>query len=33
MTWDHLPGMAKIADVSSLLSRHSKRAILEEISK
>lgn len=32
MQWDHLPGTAKIADVSGLRDR-SREAILEEISK
>lgn len=33
MTWDHLPGARKRADVSSLLQRHSRAALLEEIAK
>jgi hypothetical protein len=33
MTWDHLPGEGKVAEVSALLSRHSRRTILDEISK
>jgi hypothetical protein len=33
MTWDHLPGQDKVAEVSALLSRHSRRTMLNEISK
>ena len=33
MTWDHLPGELKLSDVSSLLQRHSRKTILEEIAK
>src|SRR2546423_6568613 len=33
MTWDHLPGANKVGDVSSLVQRHNRRAILEEIAK
>jgi hypothetical protein len=33
MAWDHLPGTDKVADVSSLLSRHSRRRVLDEIAK
>jgi formate dehydrogenase assembly factor FdhD len=33
MTWDHLPGATKVADVSSLLQRHNRKLILAEIAK
>jgi hypothetical protein len=33
MTWDHLPGTEKRAEVSTLLQRHSRKQILEEIAK
>ena len=33
MTWDHLPGASKLADVSSLLQRHNRKLILAEIAK
>ena len=33
MTWDHLPGEEKLDNVSSLLTRHSRKRILTEISK
>jgi hypothetical protein len=29
MTWDHLPGEDTLNEVSSLISRHSRRRILE----
>src|SRR5712691_3732151 len=32
MTWDHLPGRAKVGDISSL-RRFSKRAVMVEIEK
>ena len=34
MTWDHLPGVTKVADLSTFLSRHrSRRLVLAEINK
>jgi hypothetical protein len=34
MTWDHLPGSTKVAELSTFLSKHrSRRMVLEEIAK
>jgi hypothetical protein len=33
MQWDHRPGTVKLADVSDLRTRTSKRRVLEEIEK
>jgi len=33
MTWDHLPGTIKVADVSSLMQKHNRPLILAEIEK
>ena len=33
MVWDQLPGSEKLGDPSSLVQKHSKRRILEEIAK
>ena len=33
MTWDHLPGQEKVGDVGTLLRRHSRETLLNEIAK
>jgi hypothetical protein len=33
MQWDHLPGAAKLDEVSNLVRRHCRKLILEEIAK
>jgi hypothetical protein len=33
MHWDHLPGLAKVGDISSMLGHASREAILEELKK
>jgi hypothetical protein len=33
MSWDHLPGSGKTNDVSSLVGRHNRAAVLAEIAK